>query len=271
MFDLGTTDVAQFRARYANTYAITCHVLRGGQKVAEHNYTQSVQSQQTIDAARRLRDELAVVDAATAEFETTTSDGRTRPLAAPVTAIHVNATTGAETRLHLYLGRKAADTSRYLLVHATAGLDPSHETLRFEGGSVDDVLGQFGDRNHLPTGDVALRVAGGVVPGVAASTRTIHTTGNSSLGTAAGLLGGLALVLGVAAIPFTGGGSMVATALIIGSGVAGAAAGTLSLIDHLQNSRLDTLAISIDVVSIAASFLNTPGRVHGDARGPGGP
>ena len=268
MFDLGTTDVAQFRARYANTYAITCHVLRGGQKVAEHNYTQSVQSQQTIDAARRLRDELAVVDAATAEFETTTSDGRTRPLAAPVTAIHVNATTGAETRLHLYLGRKAADTSRYLLVHATAGLDPSHETLRFEGGSVDDVLGQFGDRNHLPTGDVALRVAGGVVPGVAASTRTIHTTGNSSLGTAAGLLGGLALVLGVAAIPFTGGGSMVATALIIGSGVAGAAAGTLSLIDHLQNSRLDTLAISIDVVSIAASFLNTRAAFMAMREGP---
>lgn len=268
MYDLGTTSTAQFRARYANTYAVTCHLLRGGNKVGEYNYTQSVQSQQTIDAARRLREEMEVVDAATAEFETTTTDGRTRPLAAPVTAIHVNATTGAETRLHLYLGRKAADTSRYLLVHATAGLDPSHETLRFEGASVDDVFTQFSDRNHLPSGDVALRVTGGVVPGVGGSTRTIHTTGNSSLGTAAGILGGLALVLGVAAIPFTGGGSMVATGLIIGSGVAGAAAGTLSLIDHLQNSRLDTLAISIDVVSIAASFLNARTAVTATREGP---
>jgi hypothetical protein len=170
-----------------------------------------------------------------------------------VTAFHVDATTGAETQLNMFVGKRADGT--IAMINATPGLKLTEHRIEFTGSSTNDILDNFNSHNKYPPGAIRFHVPG-TMPGIDAADRTITTTGETRLGAISSALGFGALVLSVAAIPFTGGASATATVLLLGASATGIAAGAFSLADHLSNEQYTTGAIALDCLQIAASAVD---------------
>jgi hypothetical protein len=168
--------------------------------------------------------------------------------------VHVDAAAGVETALSFYIGKRPDGS--LMMVNATPGLDLEHEQIRFTGASSSALLDAFDGDNHLPAGAVRFRIPGGQLAGVDAAERTIITTGETTFGTISGVLGVAGLILSIAAIPFTAGGSAVGTVLLLGGAAAGVASGAFALADHLASEETPTDAIALDCLQIAASALD---------------
>lgn len=250
-YDLGSGQSAQLATTHKGVYVVAVHGFDGSHKAVEATYVQTVLDGKEIDAVGDLKKQLAAVDQHMGEFATTPKGD---PDVAPITAFHVDASTGTETQLNMFIGKRKDGS--LAMVNATPGLKITEHRLVFTGSSTNAVLDDFDSNNKYPTGIVRFKVPGGKVAGVDAAERSIQTTGDTFLGHLASALAVGGLVLSIAAIPFTGGGSMAATALFIGAAGVGVAAGAFSLADHLSNEDFTTGQVALDCLQIAASFID---------------
>lgn len=250
-YDLGTGQSAQLATTHKGVYVITCQAFDSGHKAAEASFVQTVLEGKEIEAVGDLKKQLAAVDTHMGKF---TTNAKGEPDVASVTAFHVDAASGSETQLNMFIGKRADGT--IAMINATPGLKITDHRLEFTGSSTSAVLDDFNSENKYPTGIVRFKVPGGKVAGVDAAERSIQTTGDTTLGHLASALAIGGIVLSIAAIPFTGGGSMAATALFIGAAATGVAAGAFSLADHLSNEDFTKGQIALDCLQMAASFVD---------------
>jgi hypothetical protein len=256
-FDLGTGANTSWTAPNRNLFVVRCVVEDdAGHRLDEVRYLQSV-----LDAAG-----IAELE----KFErymsrATTMIGRLHPdHRIPVAGVHVATATNAPTELRMFIGRAAKDAPEVVLLDLTPGLDPEEHTLEYRGRSAEAVMGAFDDENRYPEGAINL-----IVPpndlNITAGRWEFETEGASLLGLLSGRfgLGALALgVLGLALAPFTEGGSLLVTALVVGSIGAGITSGVLSILDRTNTEELNVTGVVIDVASIAGSFLGGAAAVR---------
>lgn len=247
---LGAGTSAEWPAVQRNLYVIRCVVRdEEGRKLDEVSYLQSVLDETGMEELRSFEEHMD---------RSRTMIGRLHPdqrLALP--AVHVATATGAQTQLRLFLGRTRPDATDQVLLDLTPGLDPSDHTLEYHGSSTRGVMGHFDSRNKYPEGAINLRVPPNNL-NFEAGRWEFETEGASLAGIWSGRFGVGALVLGIlgiAAAPFTEGGSLVVTVLIVGSAAAGVTSGILSLVDRFQNAEVSGLGVALDVAGIAASFV----------------
>jgi Domain of unknown function (DUF4157) len=250
-YDLGAGATAKMPTTHKGVYVVTCQLFDAGTKAAEAAFVQTILDGKEIEAVNDLKTQMKKVDGEMGEF-TTTPKGDADVV--PVTAFHVDAATGAETQLSLFIG-KHKDGS-LAMINATPGLKLTENRIKFTGANTSAVLDDFDSNNKYPTGIVRFHIPGGKLAGVDGADRSIQTTGDTTLGHIAGILGMAALVVSVAAIPFTGGASATATMLLLGGAGLGVAAGAFSLADHLSNADYTTTSVSLDCLQIAASMVD---------------
>ncbi|MEM7586706.1 MAG: hypothetical protein AAF560_25175 [Acidobacteriota bacterium] len=254
-YDLGTGTQVRWPTTVRNLYVILCQEYRSGGKegageaIGEATYIQSVLPAQGIEQLERFEQYLERVDELAARLE---PEQRV-----PVQAVYVDAESGDTLPLNLFIGRAKGDPSRVALVDMTPGLDPDQHTLEYGGATAAESLADFDRRNNYPDGHISLQIADNA-SGIPTLSRELETDGSSFLGSLAGGFGIASLLLGLgalAAAPFTGGGSLVVAALIVGSAATGVAAGGLSLADRLQKAELDETGVALDVLGVASSFV----------------
>jgi Domain of unknown function (DUF4157) len=250
-YDLGTGATAQMPTAHKGVYVVTCQLFDAGTKAAEAAFVQTVLEGKEIEAVGDLKKQMAKVDSEIGELATTPKGDAD---VVPITAFHVDAASGAETQLSLFIGKRKDGS--LAMINATPGLKLTENRIKFTGATTAAVLDDFDGNNKYPTGIVRFHVPGGKVAGVDAADRSIQTTGDTTLGHLAGILGMAALVVSVAAIPFTGGASATATMLLLGGAGLGVAAGAFSLADHLSNADYTTTSVSLDCLQIAASMVD---------------
>jgi hypothetical protein len=249
-YDLGAGRSAALPTERKGIYVVTCQAFDGAAKAAEASWVQTVLDSHELEAVSDLKAQMATVDSKMNQF---TTNAKGEPDVVPVTAFHVDATTGGETQLNLFIGQRP--DGAIAMINATPGLKLTEHKIEFTGSSTSDVLDNFNSHNKYPPGAIRFHVPG-TKPGIAAADRTITTTGETRLGAIAGALGFGALVLSIAAIPFTGGASATATVLLLGASATGIAAGAFSLADHLSNEQYTTSSIALDCLQIAASAVD---------------
>lgn len=249
-YDLGTAPTAQLSTQHKGIYVVTCQLFDAGTKAAEASFVQTVLEPKEIEAVNDLKSQMAATDAEMAQFATTAKGD---PDVVAVTAFHVDARTGGETQLSMFLGKRK--DGQLAMVNATPGIKLTENRITFTGATTSGVLDDFDSNNKYPAGIVRFHVPGNKVAGVAAADRSIQTTGDTTLGHIAGALGMAALVVSLAAIPFTGGASAGGTMLLVGAGL-GVAAGAFSLADHLSNADFTATSVSLDCLQIAASMVD---------------
>jgi hypothetical protein len=262
-YDLGSGRAASFPALHQGTFLVLCvakgpdHRPRG-----DARYLQSVLGAKEAEAVEKLVEHEKRVDGLADRFAGPTI---------PVVGAHVAVQTRGETALRLYLGRAKRDANKWLLVDMTPGLDPKQNELEYDSATVEGVLSEFDDDNKYPKGAISLRIDANSI-GAPVLSRQFDTDGKTVLGTLSSKAGLLSIILGLGAVlaaPFTGGGSLLVTALIIGSATAAATAGVLSLADHLQTEEVDKTAVALDILTIVTSFLNAGMAVKALRGGPG--
>ncbi len=218
----------------------------GTDRIADVTYMQSVLSKQDIAQVDKFEQYLIRSDEIAGTFK-----GQRVPL----TAVHVSAESGAESRLGLFVGYNK--DGKLTLADLTPGLDPKHHKLVYEGDSVQALIDEYKEDNKMPKGHVSMRLGKNTI-GLTPDAWDFHTDGQSALGKWAGGLGilsGVLAVAGIVAAPFTGGSSLTITALMVGSAATGIAAGTLSILDRLDSKEVSAEGITIDALTIAGSFL----------------
>jgi len=249
VYDLGTGPVAGFPASHHGAFLVLCRADEPGKPARDARYLQSVLTAEETKVADKIVEQGQRMDSLGA---------RIKGEAIPVIASHVAVQTAAEATLRLYLGRAKSDPDKWLLLDLTPGVDPEQHELEYQGQNVAEVLDNFDEDNRYPKGAISLRIdANGI--GAPRMSRHFDTDGQTVLGTLSSRAGTASLLLGlgaIAAAPFTGGGSLLVAALVIGSAAAGAAAGALSLADHLKTEEVSETAVALDVLTIATSFLN---------------
>lgn len=262
-YDLGTGLAASFPASHQGTVLVLCvakgpdHKPRG-----DARYLQSVLGAKEAEAVEKLVEHEKRVDGLADRFAGPTI---------PVVGAHVAVQTRGETALRLYLGRAKSDANKWLLIDMTPGLDPKQNELEYDGTTVEGVLTKFDDDNKYPKGAISLRIDANSI-GAPVLSRHFDTDGKTVLGAMSSKAGLLSIILGLGAViaaPFTGGGSLLVTALVIGSATAAATAGVLSLADHLQTEEVDKTAVTLDILTIVTSFLNAGLAVKALRGGPG--
>lgn len=261
-YDLGTGATTSFQASIPTLYVVRCEVRDArGRLVDEIRYLQSVLDEKQLAELREYEKQLARTDVLVERLHESQR--------LPLRAIHVSTDSGAQLQLRLFLGRKSEKASKLTLLDLTPGLDPDDHTLEYEGKDTDEVLEKFKDGNKYPEGAISLEVPSNQL-GIATAAETFETDGATLWGVLSGGFGIGALVLGVLgllAAPFTEGGSLVVTMLIVGSASAGVAAGAFSLVDRLQNESLSETGVALDLLSIAASFLGGAAAVKAARQG----
>lgn len=250
-YDLGTSSTAQLSTKHKGVFVVTCQLFDAGQKAAEASFVQTVLEPKEIEAVADLKAQLHHVDG---EMKEMAQNAKGEPDVVPITAFHVDAHTGGETQLSMFIGKRKDGS--LMMINATPGLKLTENRVTFTGATTSAVLDDFDGNNKYPTGIVRFHVPGGKVAGVAAADRSIQTTGDTTLGHLAGALGMAALVVSLAAIPFTGGASATATVLLLGGAGLGVAAGAFSLADHLSNADFTTGSVALDCLQIAASMVD---------------
>lgn len=250
-YDLGTSTTAQLSTKHKGVFVVTCQLFDSGQKAAEASFVQTVLEPKEIEAVKDLKTQLGQVDG---EMQEMATNAKGDPDVVPVTAFHVDAHNGGETQLSMFIGKRKDGS--LMMINATPGLKLTENRVRFAGATTAAVLDDFDSNNKYPTGIVRFHVPGGKVAGVAAADRSIQTTGDTTLGHIAGALGMAALVVSLAAIPFTGGASATATVLLLGGAGLGVAAGAFSLADHLSNADFTSTSVALDCLQIAASMVD---------------
>ena len=247
MYALGQGNSKSWPTSRGGIYVVICEPTENDGTQQPITFLQTILSQEQVTQVEGLQESLTKINN---EYAPQLREQ------VPVTAVHVNESTGASTTLNLYLGH-ASDGNGYKMMDLTPGLDPSNVEIIYEGDSVTEVLADFDSNNKYPEGRISLRIAENDA-GIARYTWNIETDGASFLSSLSSGFGWAALGLGVAgllAAPFTGGSSLAVTALVIGSATAGVAAGALSIMDRLQNEELDTMGLTIDSLGIAADLL----------------
>ncbi|HUQ06683.1 MAG TPA: hypothetical protein VM261_29470 [Kofleriaceae bacterium] len=239
-----------------------CRVLdSAGQRLSESRYTQSIL---TAQEERDLGELSSYLDRATGLASKINPRRRT-----PLTAVHTAVDSARSRRLELFAGPGTA--GGITIVDVTPGLKPEDHQLEFNGTTFADALQQFRERNRHPRGAIVLRVPeqnqlgpdGAAIP---AAQHTIETNGESELDEWSSRFGLLSMGLFAAALvaaPFTGGGSIAVTALLIGSAVAGGIAAGLSLAERLRHAEISNTGVALDIVGIVGSMVGAGAAIRG--------
>ena len=260
-FDLGTGATAELVSDQHNVFIILCRVLdAGGRRVSEARYVQTVLD----DRERRDLDKLESY----LERSTTLAGQLSPATRTPLTAVHVGIDSAASTRLQLFAGPTPGGI---VIIDVTPGLDPKQHQLEFQGATFEAALESFRARNHHARGSIRLRVPadnhlgprGAAVP---ASEHTFETTGETQLEAWSGRLGLASMVLlagAVVAAPFTAGGSVVVTLLLIGSAATGVVAAGLSLAERVQHAEISSTGVALDIIGIVTSIVGAAAAFRG--------
>ena len=260
-YDLGTGTAASLPSGHAGLWVIWFHATDDtGAQVGEATYLQTILSADDARQLTRLNEYLTRTDGNMAHVDL----DRTVAL----TGVHVGTQSGVETHVRLFLGPDRAATGSYRVVDATPGLDPSHHQLEFTGGTPEAALREFFAEQEYPRGTMVVDVPANDLQ-LAQNRWTMECTGQGFLDRLSGALtaGGVAaLVAGVVLAPFTGGVSLEVAMVV--AGVAGAAAGTVSLIDHLQRDEISWSTVTLDVIQIASSLINAGAAIRAMRAGP---
>ncbi|MDQ3367188.1 MAG: DUF4157 domain-containing protein [Myxococcota bacterium] len=187
----------------------------------------------------------------------------------PVTGVHVSTANANETRLRLFMGKKAGDEKTFILIDLTPGLDPKANRLEYTSSTGKGAIDSFLSENKYPKGELQFRVGANSL-GIPTDAHSRETTGMGffdrlstglSVGGMAVLAGGLVLA------PFTRGQSLQVAMVL--SGALTAASGAVSLYERLQHAEVSNTGVALDVVMIASSLINAGGAVKSLRSGPG--
>jgi hypothetical protein len=261
-FDLGTGPTAAMPSHAANVFIVICRVLDGaGQRLSEARYAQSIL---TAQEERDLGELSSYLDRATGLASTINPERRT-----PLTAVHTAVDSARSRRLELFAG--PGTRGGITIIDVTPGLKPEDHQLEFNGTTFADALQQFRERNRHPRGSIVLRVPaqnqlGANGTPIPAAQHTIETNGESELDEWSSRFGLLSLGLFAAAVvaaPFTGGGSIAVTALLIGSAVAGGISAGLSLAERLRHAEVSSTGVALDIVGIVGSIVGAGAVMRG--------
>ena len=186
----------------------------------------------------------------------------------PLTGVHVSQANANETRLRLFVGKKAGDAGTFLLIDGTPGLDPKANRLEYTSSSGQGVIDDFVSNNKYPRGQIQFRVGANAL-GIPTGERTIETSGAGAFDRlSSGLsVGGMAVMgAGLLLAPITRGQSIqVAVVLAGGLTAAGAA---VSLYERLQHAEVNGTGVALDVATIASSLLSGATAVRALRSGP---
>lgn len=251
-YDLGTGASARFPASHEGLYIVVCQDAQGRDTV---RYLQAVLERRNIEQLEIFTQYLARMDRMAALIQGPR---------VPVTAVHVNQDEGQASPLRLFLGRSRQDPDKLLLLDMTLGLDPEEHRLVYQGATIEALLANFEHHSEYPKGAIALRIPPNDLD-IEPQERQIATDGKGRIGGLSGSFGWLSLALNVGILlvaPFIGGGSLLLSGLVLTSGMASIAAGSLGLVDHLQNADLHELGITLDIITIALGLLSSGVAIH---------
>jgi hypothetical protein len=187
----------------------------------------------------------------------------------PLRGVHVSEAHGNATQLRLFVGKKHGDTSTFMLIDATPGLDPKSNRLEYTSSSGPDVLEQFFSLNKYPKGRLRLNASPNSL-GIDTHMYEKETSGQGTFDRLSSNLsvgGMVALGVGILAAPFTRGQSLQ-VAMVVAGGL-NAAAGAVSLYERLHNAEVSGSGVALDIVTIASGLINVGGAIRGLAAGPG--
>ena len=143
-YDLGTARAASLPTEQKGIYVVTCQAFDGAAKAAEASWVQTVLDAHEIEAVSDLKAQMVAVDSKMDQF---TKNAKGEPDLVPVTAFHVDATTGAETQLSMFIGKRP--DGQIAMINATPGLKLTEHRIEFTGSSTNGVLDNFNSQGGL--------------------------------------------------------------------------------------------------------------------------
>ena len=247
-FYRGERDTASFRADSSARIEIVCELIGADDKlVGTASYTQMVMDKHERESVAQI-DKLIKEGAANfKQIEANKARG--------LKAMHYDARRGRTSSLNMFIGPKAGDPSRTMLVDLT----PGAEFVEHEGKSVEEALEHLDDNNSYGTGQLLIHF-----DGPPAVDKRFKTDGETDLEEAAGKTGigsAILVALGVVAAA-TGVGAIAAPYLIAGGLAAGVASGGMSIANELRKAQPSGLKISLDVAGIVGALAGAGGMAQ---------
>lgn len=247
-FYRGEQAEATFRASSPVRVDMVCELIGADDKlVGTARYRQMVLDKQD-------RDSVAAVDKLIKEGAANykkIEPGKARG----VKAMHFDSRRNRTSSLNMFIGPKAGDPSRTMLVDLT----PGAEFVEHEGKTVEDAIQHLDDNNSYSTGQLLIQFDGPPVVN-----KRLKTDGDTDLEEAAGKTGigsAILVALGVVAAA-TGVGAIAAPYLIAGGLAAGVASGGMSIANELRKAEPSGLKISLDVAGIVGALAGAGGMAQ---------
>lgn len=247
-FYLGENETAAFRADSAARVEIVCELISADDKlVGTATYMQVVMDARGLEALAQLDKIIKAGGENIKKIE----PGKARG----VKAMHLDARRGKTENLSMFIGPKAGDPSRVMLIDLTPGV----EHVEHEGGTVDEAMKHLDDNNSYSTGQLVIQFDG--PPPVH---KRYKTEGETDLEYAAGVAGiGSALLVGLGVIAAASGvASVAAPYLIVGGLATGVASSGMSIANELRKANPSALKISLDVAGIVGALAGAGGMAQ---------
>ena len=243
-FYLGEGEQRSFRRHGPALIELVCECIDAGGKLVDT----AVYQQRTMDSIglAEVRQVDKMMKEAAADYR------KIKPGAAKgVKASYLDSRRGQTSSLTMFIGPKAGDEKRVMLVDLT----PGAEYVEHEGATVEAAIKHLDDNNSYGDGQLWIRVEG--TPPVE---KRLKTTGESDLQDAAQKTGiGSMVLMGIGILAAaTGVGTIAAPFLIAGMGV-GAVSGGLSIADELRKAKPSGTKIAVDAAGIVGALAGAGG------------
>lgn len=243
---------ASFLGSFTGVFTIHCLVLDKNNNPTgqEASYQQVILPKEDYQALQNVRQYKKDIDKSFNAILPNT--------ALALNAIVINQKTTETLSLNLFLGKSKTNSKNYVLTDLTPGI---RHKRTYEGDNIQDIFKEFDRKNTYPDGILAYEIPTNIF-GYPRIKGNFTTNGESmweSLSTKAGWAS-LGLAVAGLAASFTP-AAPIAPFLFIAAGATGAASGTASIIDKVQQGTVTKQTLALDVIMIASSFLGMAGSL----------
>ncbi len=243
---------AAFLGSLAGVFTIHCLVLDKNNKPTgqEASYRQVILPKDDYQALKNIREYKKDIDKSINTISPKT--------VLPINAIAINEETTKSLSLNIFIGKSKTNPNHYVLTDLTPGV--RHQRT-YEGNNIKELFDEFNNQNTYPDGMLAYEIPSNTL-GYPALKGKFKTTGASyweeiSTGTGWASLGFAVAGLVLSFTP----AAPIAPLLFIAASATGAASGTASIVDKMQQGTLTSQTLALDSIMIASSFLGGAGSI----------
>lgn len=248
---------AAFLGSLTGVFTIHCLVLDKDNKPTgqEASYRQVILPKDDYQALENIREYGKDIDKSFNAISPRT--------ALAINAIAINEETTKTLSLNLFIGKSKTNPNHYVLTDLTPGV--RHKRI-YEGNNIKDLFEEFDSKNTYPNGMLAYEIPANTLgyPTLKGNFRTNGASFWEELSTEAGWAS-LGLAVAGLVASFTP-AAPIAPFLFIAASATGAASGTASIIDKVQQGTLTNQTLALDSIMIASSFLGMAGSLSNIAK-----